>query len=498
MKPTRALSSLSLRIYLVSVLQLAVAALSVILVHRLFEERRIQREAAQAPDLVLGFGEMFEDADKLQRAMDHVSGGGVLQLTYYRLDGQRVASTEESLPPLPAAELALLREAAVTQSPDDGHGATTAAAIMRGGEMVGYGRLRMRHAPHGGDRGDRPDRGDGPDRGDSDHGSRGHGHHDQGPGDHGRWSLIGSIREPAGIAMALLASAIIALLFARSLARPLKRLAHAAEAFGAGDLSARANLRRSDEIGSVARTFDEMADRVNALLRTQREFLANVSHELRTPLARIRVALDIASEGDVAAARESLSDITEDWADLDRLVDSLIMIARMDLTGDPTMPAAALRHAPLDAVELAERAAAAVRAAYPRHSVDVEHADAALPLVADAGLLRRVLDNVLTNAAKYADPGAPIQLAVRRVGDEIEFAVADRGIGIDAPDLPHLFEPFFRADRSRTRKTGGTGLGLALAKRIIDAHQGRIRVDSAVGTGTTVTFAVPVAPSIQA
>ena len=108
-------------------------------------------------------------------------------------------------------------------------------------------------------------------------------------------------------------------------------------------------------------------------------------------------------------------------------------------------------------------------------------------------MLRRVLDNVLTNAAKYADPSAPIRLAVRREADAVEFTVTDRGTGIDATDLEHVFEPFFRADRSRTRATGGTGLGLALAKRIIDAHGGRIYVDSTVGVGTAVTFTVPVA-----
>ena len=475
MKPIRALSRLSLRIYLVSLLQLVVAALAIVFVHRMFEQRRMQHEAAQAPDLVLGFGEMFDQPDKLRRALAYVSAAGVVQLAYYTPDGAQVAATDDGPPPLDGSQLTQLRAAHVMQIGEAGRGTTTAVALLHDAELIGYGRLRMPRGPAG-------RKHDGP----------------AAPGGHPNRPprpppFFSPIQEPSGTAIALVASAIIAPLFARSLARPLTRLAHAAEAFGSGDLSVRSNIRRTDEIGSVARTFDEMADRVNALLRTQREFLANVSHELRTPLARIRVALDIAAEGDVDAGRSSLSDITEDWADLDRLVDSLITIARMDLARDPAVPAAALRKEPLDAVQLSERAAAAVRATHPRHAIVVEHADAALPLVADGAMLRRVLDNVLTNAAKYADPSAPIRLAVRRQADAVQFTVTDRGTGIDATDLEHVFEPFFRADRSRTRATGGTGLGLALAKRIIDAHGGRIYVDSTVGVGTTVTFTVPVA-----
>ncbi len=468
-------SRLSLRIYLIGLLQLVVAAMSIVLVHRLFEQSRAEHEARHAPGLVMAFGELIDQPETLQRALAQLKADRAIELTYYRADGERIASTDEVVPPLDDAQRAQLATTGAVPRQDGPPDKTTTVAILRDGKLAGYGRLRLtrdehrRHAAAGRDK-----------------------HHGHRP-----WFLA-PIHEPAGVVLALMASAVIALLFARSLARPLARLARAAEAFGSGDLSARANIRRNDEIGSVARTFDEMAERVNALLRTQREFLANVSHELRTPLARIRVALDIAAEGDVESARESLAEITEDWTDLDRLVESLIAIARLDLAGDPTVPAAALREEPLDAVHLVERAAIGFAGMYPEHTLVVEHDEAALPMVGDGAMLRRVLDNVLGNAAKYSDPSAPIHLAVRQRGDDIEFTVSDRGIGIDAADLPRLFEPFFRADRSRTRKTGGAGLGLALARRIIDAHHGRISVASAVGAGTTVTFTVPSAPSVEA
>ena len=477
-------SRLSLSLYLVGLLQLGVAAFAIVVVHRLLQRTPFEREPARMRGLVLAFGELLDAPEPLRRAMAQMSDEHVVELAFYRADGAEVAATKPALSPLSADEVARLRADGVLSVSARGPGAVTAVAIVRDGAFVGYGLARARRGPGG----PPPLEDRGPPPGPPPLGAHG-------PHDHGPPLVDPAMREPIGIAAALVAVALIALLFARSLARPLARLAGAAEAFGAGDLTARANLRRNDEIGAVARTFDEMADRVNALLRTQREFLGNVSHELRTPLARIRVALDIAAEGDLDAARESLGEIAQDWDDLDRLVDSLLTIARLDLARDPEVPAAALRHEPLDAVALAERAATAFRGAHPTHTLTVEHGDDAIPFVADGAMLRRVLDNLVNNAAKYSDAAQPIALAVRRRGDDVEFTVRDRGLGIDAADVPHLFEPFFRTDRTRTRKTGGAGLGLALCKRIVDAHGGRIVVDSRVGAGTTVTFTVPSAPN---
>ncbi|QRN99029.1 HAMP domain-containing histidine kinase [Archangium violaceum] len=297
------------------------------------------------------------------------------------------------------------------------------------------------------------------------------------------------------IALALGCTAITSLVFARSLAVPLQRLAEVARAFGAGMLDVRTGLRRRDEMGQVAEAFDEMAERITLLLRSQKELLANVSHELRTPLARIRVALDLASEGDAALARESLSDIAEDLSELERLVSDILTAARLDLaTGQTPGATPPLRREHVEAQTLVDKAAARFRSARPEHRLEV-HVDGTLPaLEADPVLLRRAIDNLLDNAGKYSEPHTTVRLHARCTADGLQVEVRDEGIGIDANDLPHLFTPFFRSDRSRARKTGGVGLGLALARRIVVAHGGTLTLESQPGLGTTARVNLPAAP----
>jgi signal transduction histidine kinase len=299
---------------------------------------------------------------------------------------------------------------------------------------------------------------------------------------------------PAIIAIVLVAVGVVSLLLARSLTRPLDRLSRAARAFGAGQRDARANLARADEIGDVAAAFDEMAERVTTLLRAEKELLANVSHELRTPLARIRVALDLAEEGDAETARAALGDIAEDLGELERLISDVLTAARLDLGDGPASNGIPpLRREPVALAGMLEHAAARFRAAHPDRPLAVAIAPD-LPIIdGDPVLLRRVVDNLLENAHKYsrrAEDG--VDLAAAREGGEARIEVRDRGIGIAADDLPHVFRPFFRADRSRTRATGGLGLGLALARRIVEAHQGTIALESALGEGTRAVVKLPI------
>ncbi|MBX3161695.1 MAG: HAMP domain-containing histidine kinase [Deltaproteobacteria bacterium] len=283
-----------------------------------------------------------------------------------------------------------------------------------------------------------------------------------------------------------------ALLTARWIVRPIERLSRTARALGTGDLAARSRLGRSDEIGELGFRVDEMADRIERLLVTEKELLANVAHELRTPLARIGVALDLAGEGDAEAARASLGEIAVDVSELETIVDDILTTMRFEIAGAARLP---LRRSVVPARQVLDAAVERMRGRHPSRPLVVATgaAPADLPDVdVDPVLFRRVLDNLLENAHKYSpDLDAPIEISATGDGDGVRFEVRDRGIGISAEDLPRVFTAFFRGDRSRSRETGGVGLGLTLAKRIVDAHGGSIDVASRAHEGTTVRVRVP-------
>ena len=299
------------------------------------------------------------------------------------------------------------------------------------------------------------------------------------------------LRGASFLAAVLLALALGSIPLARAISAPLERLRRAVGAFGAGDLSARARLRARGEVGEVAAAFDRMADRIEALLRSERELLANVSHELRTPLARIRVALDLAAEGDLERSRRYLAGIGSDLDELDQLVEDVLTAARLDLADGHDAAALPLRRERVEGHDLVARAAERFRAAHPERALELRVEEGVPAVEADPALLRRVLDNLLDNARKYSDADAPITLSAAADHDALRVEVADRGIGVDPEDLGRLFTPFFRTDRSRARGTGGVGLGLALARRVVEAHGGRIGAESEPGQGTRIWFSVP-------
>jgi two-component system, OmpR family, sensor kinase len=295
------------------------------------------------------------------------------------------------------------------------------------------------------------------------------------------------------LAVALFVLALVSIPLARSVTAPLARLSSLARRFGKGDLSARVHSKRRDEIGALARAFDDMADRIATLRRSEKELLANISHELRTPLARIRLALELVSDGDSAKVSSYLNDIGEDLGELEQLLDDVMSTARNDLARDSAGDALPPLHfEALSGSTVLEAAESRFHVRCPDRKLEADIPTDLPTLEADPSLLRRVLDNLLDNARKFSEE--PVHLSGRGAADgsHLVFEVKDRGIGISAEDQTRIFEPFFRSDPSRTRATGGVGLGLAVVKRIVEAHSGTIEVHSVLGQGTRFVVTLPL------
>ncbi len=296
------------------------------------------------------------------------------------------------------------------------------------------------------------------------------------------------------------ALAVVSFPLARTIVRPLEKLTHAARALGKGDLRARSGLVRRDEVGVLANAFDDMAARIQRLVLSEREMIANISHELKTPLARIRVALELCdpaitppAENGEDSLHRHLKGIGGDLTELERLVDDVLVMARLESVADgPESDGLRLRRQSVGLDTVFAGSVQRFRDIWPKHELVVQLAPDLGQLAVDPSLLRRAIDNVLDNAGRYAEPqDGPITLTAMVSGEELFIEVHDRGVGVDATDLPRLFEPFFRTDRSRTRHTGGIGLGLPLCRRILEAHGGSIEAERAVERGLIIRMRLP-------
>jgi signal transduction histidine kinase len=271
----------------------------------------------------------------------------------------------------------------------------------------------------------------------------------------------------------------------RSITRPVEKLTAAVQAYGRGDLSRRSGLGDlKDEVGQLARSFDEMADRIQSARRAERELLANVSHELRTPLARMKVALELIEAPDESVKRR-LASVGEEVDELDRLIADILTATRLDLAALP------LHKIRLKAADLVDKARLRALALQPALLVEAR-VEPGLEMEADEALLSRALDNLLDNARKYGN-GSAIEVDARREGGEAVLAVRDHGPGIPAEELGHVFDPFFRGDSARGRASG-FGLGLALARKVAEAHGGGTKAGNAQGGGALIELRVPSAP----
>jgi signal transduction histidine kinase len=236
-----------------------------------------------------------------------------------------------------------------------------------------------------------------------------------------------------------------------------------------------------------------MAGKLEARLLGEKEMLANISHELRTPLARVRVVLEMAKEEPERAA-SLLTEVSRDLGELERLTNDVLATMKLDFEGSDGKadgkgaPGLRLRVTDVDLGSVVRHSLARAVEAHPERDFVFDAPEDLAPLRGDPELLRRLFDNLLDNARKYSS--GTVAVRAREEANATVVEVEDNGIGIERADLERVFEPFFRTDRSRQRETGGTGLGLALCKRIAELHHATITAASGSGA-TTVTLRLP-------
>ena len=294
--------------------------------------------------------------------------------------------------------------------------------------------------------------------------------------------------------IALSAALVIGFFIFRAITRPIDQLTRAAHQLAQGDLSARVVLDDqaarlgSDEISELGTAFNSMASNLQQSEQVRRDMTADVAHELRTPLTVMRGNLEAMLDGVYPFDAEHLNPVLNQVNLLTRLVEDLRTLAlaeagQLPLAKRPT-DLAALLHSVLISFE----AQAAAQQVTLRAAVD-----STLPVVeVDPDRIQQTIGVLISNALRYTPPQGSITVAAKTDRAGVTIEVADTGSGIAPEDLPHVFDRFYRADKSRARESGGSGLGLAIAKGLVEAHGGSIAVRSEMGNGTQFNVRLPV------
>jgi heavy metal sensor kinase len=280
---------------------------------------------------------------------------------------------------------------------------------------------------------------------------------------------------------------------ARVVLTPLSRLAADASSIGIGTLNRRLAIRGTgDQLDEVASAFNETLARLENAVAEMRQFSSALAHELRTPLAALRGEIETAllrSSSEIEYRRNLTSQI-EEIDRLTRLISQILTLARADSGEIP------LAHHAVDLGALAAGVTEQLELVAEDHDLDLQClVHQPVTVAGDRGWLERLLLNLLDNAMKFTEKGGRVSVSVSREGESARVDVRDTGIGMPPDAIPHVFERFYRVDPARSPAADGAGLGLSLVKWIIDRHQGRIAVDSHVGSGSTFTVWLPVVPS---
>lgn len=282
---------------------------------------------------------------------------------------------------------------------------------------------------------------------------------------------------------------VISIVISRKITRPIHDMALVTERIADGDYGQKVDFESNDEIGSLAHSLNEMTEKLAESQKLKRELMANIAHELRTPLTSISGYMEGLEDGVVPANSETYQLVHREAARLSRLVADLQRLSRAESGQEE-----------LDIVELPSalfigRVAKKLRPMFIEKDISLllEVAPDTPPMLVDEDKTDQVLVNLLDNALNYTSPGGKVTLSARATGRMVQIEIADSGIGISSEDLPYIFERFYRADKSRSRDRGGSGIGLTIAKKYVDSLDGDISVKSAPGQGTNFTIKLPAA-----
>lgn len=292
---------------------------------------------------------------------------------------------------------------------------------------------------------------------------------------------------PAALALAW----VTGLLFARRALAPVEEIRRRAERISRVNLDERIpEPPITGEFLNLARTFNEMLDRLQKAIEDLRNFAADAAHEIRTPLANLRAEIETALQHSQTPEDQArtLASLLEEVGRMNRIVGDLFTLAQLD------MRQYALRKEPVRLADLVREVRETWEGPAAEQGIRVEAGEGDALVEGDRDALRRILMNLVENAVRYNRPGGRVTVSVQRSDGKVRLQVADTGIGIPPESLPLLFRRFYRVDKARSRQSGGTGLGLAICKSFAEAHGGKIDVSSTPGEGTVFTVELPESP----
>jgi histidine kinase len=290
---------------------------------------------------------------------------------------------------------------------------------------------------------------------------------------------------------AMVVAFVLSVFFSRSVIAPVQAMSLASQRIADGHYDERVPVKGADELAQLATRFNQMAEKLNQIESTRRRLIGDISHELRTPLTAIKGSMEGLMDGVLPADDETYRQIHAEADRLNRLVDDLQELSRVEAG------ALELDLQPVDVVSVVRSVTKRIisQSESKRISLDFELAPDLPRVLADEDRTVQVLTNLVGNALQYTPEGGRIIISAQQIKNEVQISVRDTGIGIPSEHLGHIFDRFYRVDKSRSRRAGGgSGIGLTIVRALIEAHGGRIWVESpGEGRGSKFTFTLPIA-----